>query len=298
MANASYQSRIPQKYQALLAPYVTQSALKYNVPESKIWEQIAVESGGNPNAQSPTGPLGAMQLSTAAAKDAGYTKQEMLDPAKNIDAGTRKLKSDLDYYGGDWNKARLAYNQGRGMANKILSGKAEMNKEASNYINNPIFKAGYLTNQGAATATAEQAATTQDTTQQAIGFASGSRSRWEAAKGAEGGFNPQYLSNNNPSTNTNYWSDRAKGLDTGVSTVKDKNNWADKAIEMMGNLQAQQNQGPQPVQHSQQLAQLMQNNGSAQMFANQPQQATQYNFNQSLATPKNNFQILNNFGGL
>lgn len=297
MANASYQSRIPQKYQQQLSPYVTQAALKYNVPESKIWEQIAVESGGDPNAKSPTGPLGAMQISTAAAKDAGYTKQDMLDPAKNIDAGTRKLKSDLDYYNGDWNKARLAYNQGRGMANKILSGKAEMNKEATNYVNNPIFQAGYISKEGAAAATAQQAVSPQPIPEplQATGFATASRSRWEAAKGAEGGFNPQYLSNNNPATNTNYWADRAQGLDTGVNTVKDKNSWADAAEQMLGNLQAQQDQQPQFMQHSQRLAQMMQQTANP-MFG-QVQEAPRYNFNQSLATPTQ-FQILNNFGGL
>ena len=79
------------------------------------------ESGYNPNAKSPTGPLGIGQLTKATAAGYGITKPEdRLDPYKNIDASTAFLADLQRKYKGDPAKMAVAYNQGEPYLNKHL----------------------------------------------------------------------------------------------------------------------------------------------------------------------------------
>jgi len=79
------------------------------------------ESGYNPNAKSPTGPLGIGQLTKATAAGYGITKPEdRLDPYKNIDASTAFLVDLQRKYKGDPAKMAVAYNQGEPYLNKHL----------------------------------------------------------------------------------------------------------------------------------------------------------------------------------
>lgn len=52
---------------------------------------IYAESGGNPEAVSPVGALGLMQVMPATAKGLGYTPESMMHPPSNIGAGTTLL---------------------------------------------------------------------------------------------------------------------------------------------------------------------------------------------------------------
>ncbi|MCS5737364.1 lytic transglycosylase domain-containing protein, partial [Herbiconiux daphne] len=74
---------------------------KYGVPEKLIQQLINVESSGDAGAVSPTGPVGLMQVSSAVAKEAGYSKSDMYDPEKNIDAGVKYLASNLKAFKGN-----------------------------------------------------------------------------------------------------------------------------------------------------------------------------------------------------
>lgn len=71
---------------------------------------IQHESGGNPNAVSPTGPQGLMQLSKAAAEDVGLDPNQRFDPDANIQAGAEYLKRIVEEFGPDL--AYPAYHDG------------------------------------------------------------------------------------------------------------------------------------------------------------------------------------------
>lgn len=119
---------------------IQNASQKYGVPADLIAAVIQVESSGNPNAASGTGPVGLMQVSNAVAKDYGYEKHERLDPAKNIDMGTRYLRDNLKAFNGDLPKALLGYNQGTAGARAMISGRKPMAEEGFRYIRNPNFR--------------------------------------------------------------------------------------------------------------------------------------------------------------
>lgn len=73
---------------------------------------IQTESAGNPDAISPAGAQGLMQLMPETARELGVT--DPFDPEQNILAGTRYLRMLLDRYDGDVRLALEAYNRGMG----------------------------------------------------------------------------------------------------------------------------------------------------------------------------------------
>lgn len=99
----------PASYTGKYADLINLASQKYSFSPNEIADTIRVESGFNPNARSPTGPLGLMQLSKAAAQDVGLNPDDRLDPAKNIMAGTAYAKQLKDEFGDRW---RLAYHDG------------------------------------------------------------------------------------------------------------------------------------------------------------------------------------------
>src|SRR5262249_37901486 len=85
------------------------AADKYRLPRCLGRSVMAAESGGQAGAVSPKGAIGLMQLMPQTARDLGA---DPWDPAQNVDAGTRYLRSLLEKYNGGLWHALAAYNAG------------------------------------------------------------------------------------------------------------------------------------------------------------------------------------------
>ena len=84
---------------------------KYNVPSSLIHQIILVESNYNPNAVSPKGAIGLMQLMPETAEQ--YGVEDPFDPIQNIEGGVKYLKDLIKLYKGKTDLVLAAYNAGQ-----------------------------------------------------------------------------------------------------------------------------------------------------------------------------------------
>jgi soluble lytic murein transglycosylase-like protein len=98
-----------------LQDLVTAAANKYGLPPEFVHSVVVAESGYQPDAVSPKGAIGLMQLMPATAKEYGV---DPTDPAQNVDAGTKHLRDLLLKYDGTVNYALAAYNAGPGAVEK------------------------------------------------------------------------------------------------------------------------------------------------------------------------------------
>jgi hypothetical protein len=94
---------------------VRAAARRSGLPPEFVESVAQIESGFRPDAVSPKGALGVMQLMPGTAKSLGADPH---DTAQNIDAGTRLLRELLLKYDGDVVKALAAYNAGEGAVDK------------------------------------------------------------------------------------------------------------------------------------------------------------------------------------
>lgn len=86
-------------------------AAKYSsLPPALIHAVIATESRFDPNARSPAGALGLMQLMPRTAHMLGVDNP--FDPRQNVLGGSRYLRQLLDQFGGKLALALAAYNAG------------------------------------------------------------------------------------------------------------------------------------------------------------------------------------------
>jgi soluble lytic murein transglycosylase-like protein len=89
---------------------VSAASSRNNIDPDLILSMIRAESGFNPNAISPKGAQGLMQLMPQTAAQLGVLN--VLDPAANVEGGTRYLRELLERYQNDVLKALAAYNAG------------------------------------------------------------------------------------------------------------------------------------------------------------------------------------------
>jgi soluble lytic murein transglycosylase-like protein len=108
---------LPPAAQAALSPHELADAAadKYGLPRKLIHSVMAAESAFQPNAVSPKGAIGLMQLMPGTAATLGVDPN---DPVQNVDAGARYLRDLLLKYDGMLWHALAAYNAGPGAVEK------------------------------------------------------------------------------------------------------------------------------------------------------------------------------------
>jgi len=106
------------------------NAAKYKVDPALIKAVIQSESGFKNGLTSPAGAQGLMQLMPGTAKSLGVAN--VMDPAQNIEGGTKYLAALLHKFDGDEAKALSAYNWGPG--NLIKHGLEKAPKETRDYL--------------------------------------------------------------------------------------------------------------------------------------------------------------------
>lgn len=95
---------------ARFEPLIDSFAVQYGVDKALIKAVIHAESGYNPNAVSPKGAQGLMQLMPKTAQ--GLKVKNSFDPEENIRGGVKYLRFLLDTCKGDVSLALAAYNAG------------------------------------------------------------------------------------------------------------------------------------------------------------------------------------------
>ena len=100
----------PGRGAGLYQSTVQEVSLRYGVDMELVNAVIRVESDFRPEAVSPKGCLGLMQLHPDTARRFGV--RDVFDPVQNIEGGVRYLEFLLDYFHGDVELALAGYNAG------------------------------------------------------------------------------------------------------------------------------------------------------------------------------------------
>lgn len=127
VSRSSWENR--QKYSALIA----QAAADYGVDEKLLHAVIQAESAYNPEAVSPVGAVGLMQLMPGTAERYGVRPEDRTDPAESIKGGARYLRDLLRMFDSDVKLAVAGYNAGENAVKKY-NNSVPPYPETQNYV--------------------------------------------------------------------------------------------------------------------------------------------------------------------
>lgn len=116
-----------------LYDYLRAQAVRFGVNPDYAARVMGIESRGNPNAVSPKGALGPMQLMPATAADLGVDPR---DPYQNITGGVRYIAQLSRQFGNDPRIVAAAYNAGPGRTARTLAATGDIphNRETDAYV--------------------------------------------------------------------------------------------------------------------------------------------------------------------
>jgi soluble lytic murein transglycosylase-like protein len=117
-ASAPVAPKLPEPIPGAKKDMFTAAAEKHGLPVALVRSVVKAESNFQPNALSPKGAIGLMQLMPATARDLGVDPHV---PEQNVDAGTRYLHDLLIKYEGQEDqvaRAIAAYNAGPAAVDK------------------------------------------------------------------------------------------------------------------------------------------------------------------------------------
>lgn len=117
LSNSNFIASTPISKKTAFNDIISEMSSKYSVPAKLISKVIQAESNFDPNAVSPVGAQGLMQLMPKTAEWLGV--KNPYDPKENIEGGVKYLKSMLNKYDGDLSLALAAYNAGPGNVDKF-----------------------------------------------------------------------------------------------------------------------------------------------------------------------------------
>jgi soluble lytic murein transglycosylase-like protein len=109
---------------------VERIAAEHSLPAELLHSVIKVESNYNPNAVSPKGAQGLMQLIPSTARRFGVA--DAFNPLENIQGGARYLRYLLDLYNNNYPLALAAYNAGEQAVTRY--GGVPPYRETQNYL--------------------------------------------------------------------------------------------------------------------------------------------------------------------
>lgn len=132
--SAAFRATTPLKISSKSAPFesvISEHAQREGVAVDLVRAVIQVESAFNPQAVSPKGAMGLMQLMPATAEELGV--RDPFDPEQNIRGGVTYLKRLLTRYDQKVELALAAYNAGSGNVDKYGKTVPPF-KETRNYV--------------------------------------------------------------------------------------------------------------------------------------------------------------------
>jgi Rod binding domain-containing protein len=109
---------------------IERTAGEEGVDPALVAAMITQESGGNPEAVSPAGARGLMQLMPATARMLGV--EDVFDPQQNVSGGVRYISQLMERFGGDEKLALAAYNAGPGTVDRY--GGVPPYRETTDYV--------------------------------------------------------------------------------------------------------------------------------------------------------------------